>query len=365
MFLAQATAAPAAFAGDVKGAGDTAGKDKAAPTSGTAGPDTPSPTGGTAGAGDAAAADVLFKEAKAFAAKQKYAEACPKFEACYNLDKTVGTLMNLADCHEHIGRVASAWSEWNTSAEMLRRAGDPREDYATKRRDALKGRLPYLRIDVKSAAEGLTVFRGAKRIEPGAYNTALPIDPGEHSVVVRRGNLVLKEERVVAAEGKTEVVALDLAAIAASAPPPAADASPKVVLVQPASSGIRTTGIVLAGAGGLALLVAGGLEIAALSKRSDALNTGQCVGDYCSSKGIGLIDSARSFAEAGQWVGVAGILIGGVGLSMILVAPSAPAPQTGLSSEKSARSRPQRSAVRLTPILSPAWSGLTIRGDLW
>lgn len=312
----------------------------------------------SARAGDAAAADVLFKQAKALAAEKRFAEACPKFETSYNLDKTVGTLMNLADCHENIGRIATAWSEWNTAYEILKREGDKRESYASGRRDALAPRLPYLRIDIKTTAENIEIFRGETRIEEGAYNTALPVDPGPQVLMVRRGGLVLKEERIVAVEGKTQAISFDLAALAAAAPK-----EPPSTKTQPASSTMRTTGIVLAGAGGLALAIAGGLELGALSKRSDAIDSHQCVGDFCSSKGYNLIESARTFAEAGQWVGIGGILIGGIGLSMILISPSSSETKTGSAGEKNTIAR--LSSARVEAAISPSLAGITIKGALW
>lgn len=311
-------------------------------------------------AGDPAAADVLFKQAKALAGEGKYAEACPKFEASYNLDKTVGTLMNVADCHENIGRIASAWSEWNTAFEMLKRDGDKRESFALGRRETLAPRLPYLRIDVKGTAENIDIFRGETRLESGAYNIALPVDPGLIVVVARRGDLVLKEERALAEEGKTKVITLDLAAIAAAAPKPPPHAQEGT---QPSSPSImRPTGFVLAGAGGLALLIAGGLELSALTKRDEALNSGQCVGSYCSTKGFELIESARSFASAGQWLGIGGILVGGIGLSIVLLAPSSESAPEKAAHKKTS---PGILSAHVEPSISNSLTGISIKGELW
>src|SRR5690349_12619904 len=98
---------------------------------------------------NAAAADQLYKEARALAQKGKHAEACPKFEASYKLDRALGTLLNLADCHEHVGKVASAWAEWNEAIDMAKRANDDkREKFATKRRNEIEPKLPRLAVEV-------------------------------------------------------------------------------------------------------------------------------------------------------------------------------------------------------------------------
>ena len=58
-----------------------------------------------------AAAEALFRKAKALATDGEWAEASPKFAASFELDEQLGTLMNLADCREHLGKLATAWTD--------------------------------------------------------------------------------------------------------------------------------------------------------------------------------------------------------------------------------------------------------------
>src|SRR4051795_11986152 len=81
-------------------------------------------------AGDSAAAEALFQQAKMLTEQQRYDEACPKFAASYKLDKTLGTLLNLADCEEHIDHVASAWAHWGEAVELAQKTGDKRDSFA-------------------------------------------------------------------------------------------------------------------------------------------------------------------------------------------------------------------------------------------
>jgi hypothetical protein len=75
---------------------------------------------------DAPTADALFQAGKDLMADRKYAEACSKFEANLKLDHPIGTLMNLADCHEQLGTLARAWTEWGEAKGMAEPAQDTR-----------------------------------------------------------------------------------------------------------------------------------------------------------------------------------------------------------------------------------------------
>jgi hypothetical protein len=297
-----------------------------------------------AAAGDAAAADQLYKEARALAKKGDYASACPKFEASYKLDRALGTLLNLADCHEHVGKVASAWAEWNEAIDMARQAKDgKREKFASERRDKIEPKLPKLTVTVKNKVAGLAVYRDESLLEEAAYDIALAIDPGEHTISVRRRDKVLKSEQVTTKEGETSNVSFDLKAIdeaspaveppppppTSTAPPPTATATTPPPPTPPPSSSQKTIGYVVGGAGVLALLVAGGLEVAALSKKSKADEPDQCVNNYCSPNGFKTIDDAKQLATIGQWVGIGGVLLTAVGVTLIVTSPSSEAPKTG------------------------------------
>ena len=298
-------------------------------------------------AGDSAAAEALFQQAKSLTEAGKWPLACPKFEASYKLDKTLGTLMNLADCEEHVDRIATAWAHWGEAVELAQKAGDKRADFATKRRDALSKRLPMVRIDVTSESAALAIFRDDVRIDPAAYGVPLPSDPGTRTLQVRRGDETLAERKVTAKEADTAVVSFDLAAIEKAAPAPRPP--------QGGSRAQRTAGFVVGGVGVGAVLIAGGLEIGAIVAKSGASDPGRCTGDFCTPLGVEQIQRARTYANAGQWLGLGGILVTAVGLTLVLTAPSGPA-------------APARAGalppISVAPWLGPGTAGLSIGGPL-
>ena len=51
-------------------------------------------------------AEELFRRAKTLMAERKHRDACPLLEESQKLDPQMGTLLNLAICHENVGKVA-------------------------------------------------------------------------------------------------------------------------------------------------------------------------------------------------------------------------------------------------------------------
>jgi hypothetical protein len=132
---------------------------------------------------DQAAARALFSEGRALMKAGQYADACPKLEAARKLFTSAGILLNLADCHEKIGRTASAWTEFGEAAAVAKRTNrDDDAEEATRRQAALEPSLPRLTIRVAHAVPGLGVRRDGAPIAAAAWGAALPVDPGAHEI---------------------------------------------------------------------------------------------------------------------------------------------------------------------------------------
>ena len=136
-------------------------------------------------ASDRALATQLFKEGRALMDQKKFEDACPKLEESQRLDPGGGTLMNLAICHEAVGRTATAWAELSEALSVARRDRRPdREKLASDRMKALEPKLSRLTIVVAAAAgvAGLTIERDGTVVGQAAWGTAMPVDPGVHTV---------------------------------------------------------------------------------------------------------------------------------------------------------------------------------------
>src|SRR6202040_697588 len=113
-------------------------------------------------------ARALFNEARELMKAGQYDEACPKLEAATRLHEGSGLLLNLGDCYEHVGRTASAWTEFGEAASAAERQGravDQAE--AQKRQAAIEPKLSRLAIRVNKEAPGLVVKRDGSALERG------------------------------------------------------------------------------------------------------------------------------------------------------------------------------------------------------
>jgi tetratricopeptide (TPR) repeat protein len=158
----------------------------------------------SARAGDTAAAEALFAEARQLMAQGKYAEACPKLESSNRIDPATGTLLNLASCYEKLGKTATAW------ATYLQVAGSPqsglRADYARQRADALLPTLPKLTIRAPNAPADAHVTRDGIAVPVGAFGAPIPVDPGHHVIEATAAGRIGFHREIDVASGATTVV---------------------------------------------------------------------------------------------------------------------------------------------------------------
>ena len=125
-------------------------------------------------------AEELFRRGKALMIDHKDKEACPLFEESEKLDPQMGTLLNLAICHENIGRVASAWGEFRAVEQMAQVAGrDDRVKLAHERAAKLEPRLPRLKIVSvpENKIPGLVVKVGGEEKAESLWS-GVAVDPG-------------------------------------------------------------------------------------------------------------------------------------------------------------------------------------------
>ena len=132
---------------------------------------------------DVVSAEALFIQGRDLMQQGKFAQACPKFAASQRLDPAVGTLLNLGDCYEKNGQIASAWARFREAQTMAQRQGRAdRERIARERADGLEPKLPKLDIELSQQSVDVEIKRDGNVIDPGQLGSHVPVDPGKHTV---------------------------------------------------------------------------------------------------------------------------------------------------------------------------------------
>jgi hypothetical protein len=240
--------------------------------------------------------------------------------------------------------------------ERARRDGDDRMAYCSERRDAVAPRVPRLIIEVDNPVASLAIEQDGTAVVPQSYGVPLAVDPGTIVVVVKRGERELARKQIEIAEASTATVSFDLAAIERDKPPPPVPAPDAVETrpqepKEPYDPTHRNVGIIIGSIGLAATLTAGALEIAALVRKGDANESDACVNGHCTPNGIDIANQAKTLAEVGQWLGIAGLATLAVGVTVFLTAPPEDDDGEGVS---------QRPSIWLGPL--PRAPGLALGG---
>src|SRR6185369_6195525 len=121
---------------------------------------------------NAAGAEALYEEARGLMKQGNFERACPKFKQSYDLDPGGGTLLNLAECYERQGKLASAWSTFKEALVVAQRDGrSERVDYAKKHLAIVEPKLSKITIEVAKEANvpGLTVTLDGAPLNAAAW----------------------------------------------------------------------------------------------------------------------------------------------------------------------------------------------------
>ncbi len=278
---------------------------------------------------DVAKADALFKEGRALMKSGNYETACPKLEESYRLDPAAGTGINLGDCFEKQGKVASALLAYQAARALLR-PGDPRIGPVEKEVAALDKRAPRLTIKLTPGApDGTTVKRDGREVEASKLGVPVAVNPGKLKVVVSAPGRESAVFRVSLVEGKGRELEVGPGESRSGPEQPAAPpAVPKSrggeASGDPATdSPWRTVGWGVAGVGViiLGLGVASALDANAISQETDG-KTGR---DW--EEGNEDFKMAKSRTV---WLFAAGSAVAGGGVALVLLSPARPNSSTTL-----------------------------------
>ncbi len=281
---------------------------------------------------DPAAAEALFRQGREAVERKDYKTACSKFRESQRLDPALGTLFNIADCEEKMGRLATAWTLFQEVAQRLP-ADDRRRPIATARTKQLEPRLPRLTINATTELpEGTTVLRDAVELGAASLGAPLPVDPGPHTIVVRAPGHEPAEFDVSLEEAQSHTLAVTIGAKLAEGTDPVKGVGDG----KSRTSSKNGLGYVFGGVGLAGLLVGGVTGLMTLKKKStvDANCDAQ---KRCNKKGADAADSGKTLGT----ISTVGLVVGGVGLGLgayfLIRGGKEGAPETALVSSAGTR----------------------------
>ncbi len=278
--------------------------------------------------GSAAAAESLFQEARKLIDAKRFSEACPKLVASHRLAPAVGTLLNLADCYERAGQLASAWARFHEAIALAQRLGRPdREKTAKDRADKLEPRL--IRLTIVSEEKGAEVKLDGNVLDAAALGTAVPVDPGKHAIEASaKGKkpfttTIEVSDRVRAPSVEIPPLDVDPEATKASAAAAGGDNHPPTDNGSSSGSGQRIASYVLMGVGVVGLGVGTVFGLKTSSTWSDAKT--HCTGLECDRTGVQLATDAKNAGTISTIAFVAGAALLAGGAALFFTAPRGPA----------------------------------------
>ncbi len=233
-------------------------------------------------------ADALFQQGRALMSQGNLPAACQAFSASLRLDDALGTLLNLAYCHEQQAKLPQAWQEYESArTRAAAEHQDKRARFSEQRLASLEKRLAFLSLDLDAVGPHATVLIDGVPADRARAGVRLPVLPGDRRVEVR-------------APGcrpwfQTFGLGASAATLRIVVPPLQPDTAVAPRTTAPRQASARRTWGYLVGAVGLASVATGtyfGVRTLSTKEAADA----DCVGNACNDRGLELYADARRFA---------------------------------------------------------------------
>ena len=281
-------------------------------------------------------AEKVFLEARTALEQGRRDEACAGFRRSLDLAEVPNTIFNVARCDEQDGKLVSALGRWQRGLTLLP-PGDARRAVAEERVADLERRVPRLSVQLAAGAPPDTrVTLDGAEISPPALGSAVPLDPGNHVVVVEAPGH--KERRVPVTLAEQDRRDLPVApgeaepktggAGAQKAPPPPPPPPP------PPDTSRRTLGLVIGGVGAVGLVAAGVTGGILLSR--DATIQEQCPRQVCTPEGRDAIDGSKPLLVVNAIAWGVGLVGAGAGAYLFFTGGSGGDDRTGRNAPPSA-----------------------------
>lgn len=260
----------------------------------------------------------LFNNAVELSEQRKYAEACPLLAESQKLDPRASTIFALADCERLAGKIASAveyfkayLKEYEAMKIDVRRKHDQRAHTSRAYIKSLEPQLPTLKMSFPGGIPGEFVLTiDGKVIHRISLDKDVPVDPGEHLVIVQVPGRTDSEQRISIAN--KEKKAIDLVV------------GPEAVSIDDGDQSKGTSprkkiGFVVLGTGAAGLIFGGVMGVLAVGKKN--IVDEHCTGLNCDADGFAAVNQGRTFGNSSTVGFAAGGVLAAVGAVLIITAP--------------------------------------------
>jgi len=270
----------------------------------------------------------LFEQGRDLVAHSDYKRAYEVFSQSYELDRAVGTELNLADCLDHLNQPVKAIELYQDAAKQLDAIGKaPQAKFARERIDALGTRVATIIIELKPQLPETTVSIGGHDVA-AAPTIRERVDPGSVEVVVAAPGAHGFSKTVTATAGGTETMTISLAAV--ESPATLGSRDPQRVWI----------GLGLGAAGGVSLVASLVTIIVAKNDYNNA--TQSCLFGVCPQKSLDEIRHAQHISDVSTGLFVGGLALAAAGGIVWYTAP--------------------REHVTVVPTATPTSAGVTLLG---
>jgi hypothetical protein len=293
-------------------------------------------------------AQQLFLQGRDAVKRGELVLAAEKFERSQMLHATPGTLLNLANVEEQLGKLVKALVHFEAALKGLAES-DERYPIASEGANRIRARIPLLRIDRAAGAPAdMTIRLGGTALAASTLGAYEQMDPGPYIVTTSASGHEDRRYEIKLAEGARTTLAVEAGKEVPKAPPPGPPSS-RPTAVQ--AAGIAVGGVGIAGLG-----IGAVTGILAIVKKGDAASA--CPNPMmCSGAGLQTAATGQTLASvstASFVVGIAGVA---VGVTLLVAGREKPAAVDGGSAAK-----PAGPSASFAPWVLPGGAGLGAQG---
>jgi hypothetical protein len=268
-------------------------------------------------------ADGLAKEEKS-----DFAGALDLFKRAAQVKRTPQIVYHVGFCESRTGALVEALVDLESAVAIARAAhADDVVTAASAELADVQKRTPRVEVRVAEVPPASRFLVDGRAVALSMLRAPMPLNPGEHSVTVELANGATATKKVTLAE--RDAIKVDLAPASDAAPPtPAPAAAPEKPTASPApppapeAQSSSPVPWVLVG-GGAAVAVTGVVLMFVARGKEGDLDKSCPSHAGCDPKLESDYDSAKTLNALGIGLGAVGIVAAGVGVSMLVLRPSA------------------------------------------